>query len=311
MAKKKKTVLVLGAGASHGYGFPVGSGLRREILALRDNSRVSEVLEFGQTTIRNFVDAFKMAQSYSIDAFLARRQELSKVGRAAIAYVLLRCEGKADLFNEEQADHWYQYLLSELVADDWESFDPSWLSIVTFNYDRSLETFLCRSMQEIYSKTAEEVWERLSKLRIVHVYGSIGEAQPCPTHVPFGGIADDVFDLAVKASASRLVVIPEGRDDAPSVAMAQELTNEAKRVCFLGFGFDEVNVRRLGAIDNFVNSPGRLPKKVVATCLGMTPAEANRAAVRVCGVTTDHYALRDAFRAVNCISLLRETLILD
>jgi len=46
----------------------------------------------------------------------------------------------------------YRYLLNEIASCSWEEFDPSWLSIVTFNYDRSLEVFLCEALQDRYGK---------------------------------------------------------------------------------------------------------------------------------------------------------------
>lgn len=107
---KAKTVLILGAGASHGYGFPVGSQLAQRILELRDDEEASNGMSFGKQTIRDFVDAFRDAQSYSIDAFLGRRPEFVEVGKAAIAYILLTCEQTADLKNTENRDMREGYL---------------------------------------------------------------------------------------------------------------------------------------------------------------------------------------------------------
>src|ERR1700712_4789564 len=97
---KEKTVLVLGAGASRGYGFPVGAGLRQEILKLGGDSHASDLMQVGRQELASFTKAFKESQSYSIDAFLGRRVEFSDVGKKAIALVLLRCEAMATLLDE-------------------------------------------------------------------------------------------------------------------------------------------------------------------------------------------------------------------
>src|ERR1035437_10205984 len=104
-----KTVLILGAGASCGYGFPVGSQLRQRILALRDDVEASNIMMFSRSFTRKFVDAFGNAQVYSIDTFLGRRPEFVEIGKAAIAYILLSCEQKANLTSDTNDDHWYRY----------------------------------------------------------------------------------------------------------------------------------------------------------------------------------------------------------
>lgn len=315
MTEKKKTVLILGAGASHGYGFPVGSGLRKKILSLRDDQVASNAMSIGLQSIRQFTDAFKTAQSYSIDSFLARRSEFVGVGKAAIAYVLLQCESKADVFNEENPDHWYQYLVNKLTTDAWDSFDPSWLSIVTFNYDRSLIHYLVTAIQNTYNKSLEEVVHRLKALEIVHVYGSLGDPFQLGKNfsIPFGGIDEDNFHIYVKEAAKELVIIPEGRNESPTVEAAQKKIQSAQQIGLLGFGFDPTNIRRLGAPNSFLqNVDVGIQKHAVGTRKGLTRAESMKAISQLFGVDA-HMPMTqlDLFHEKNCIETLRETLILD
>jgi hypothetical protein len=313
---RRRTTLVLGAGASCSYGFPVGSGLRQGLLRLgQDPDRTAEILGVGKQTLRHFVKSFLVSQAYSIDAFLGRRwQEFETVGKAAIAHALLGAERGCDLFNENHADHWYQYLANELVADStWETFDPSWLSIVTFNYDRSLEVFLCRALQEVFGKSEAEVVARLRQIPIVHVYGSLGS--PWPGDEGFLPLSTNDIEAAVAPAAARIRVIPEGRNEAPTILQARQLLREARSICFLGFGFDQVNVARLGAPDVFCEgpeAPSEAPraKTVAATARGLTRAEVHRAARQIFGPAVYTDSLLAHFRDMNCISLLRETLIL-
>lgn len=312
---KKKTILILGAGASHGYGFPLGGGLRQMILSLRDNEYASNAMEFGPQAIRKFVDAFKASQSYSIDSFLGRRPEFAEIGKAAIAFVLLQCEGKADLLDENNSDHWYQYLVNQLTTDAWESFDPSWLSIVTFNYDRSLVQYLATAIQYNYNKSLEEVVERLKSLKIVHVYGSLGDPFSFNTdrYVPFGNIRDEDKYSFIREAAKGLVIIPEGRDDASTVKDAQTEINSANRIGLLGFGFDPINIRRLGSPSLFLEDVrAGFQKHTVATCIKLTKAEKMKAISNLFGPRSHMPLLQlEKFYEKNCIDTLRETLILD
>ncbi len=80
----RPTVLVLGAGASQPYGFPLGSELRIDILRLADSRALRAgyegAAEGAALAIRanlnlhplftEFVSAFKNSGFYSIDAFL-------------------------------------------------------------------------------------------------------------------------------------------------------------------------------------------------------------------------------------------------
>lgn len=308
MSKKNSTVLVLGAGASFGYGFPVGSGLRQAILNLRDSDDASVAMSFSKAAIRNFVDAFRDSQITSIDAFLGRRQEFVEVGKSAIAYVLLNCEHVANLTNESNADHWYQYLVNELAEDTWDSFDPSWLSVITFNYDRSLMAYLVLTVGRIYGKSDADVLNRLRSIRMVHVYGSFGDPF---TDIPFAPKMDqESSSMYVNNAAKKLVIIPEGRDDSSTIVEAQQIIRAGERICILGFGFDAINVRRLGAPAAFLNDRAK-PKMTVGTCLGLTEAERLRALRRLFGDEINPNMVMPGFQHKNCIGLLRETLILD
>lgn len=172
---------MLGAGASCSYGFPLGSQLRQYLLGAANNDgRRAQLLGVGRSQLMEFVNAFRVASDYSIDAFLGRRwSDFEEVGKAAIAHVLLAGEAGCDLFNETgHGDHWYQYLVNELATESWDTFDPSWLSVVTFNYERSLEIFLCTSLREKYGRSEAEIVDRLRAIKFVHVYGSLGSPWP-------------------------------------------------------------------------------------------------------------------------------------
>lgn len=314
-------VLVLGAGASHAYGYPLGWGLRRKILSLSPYETIGSgiLTQWGAQHPNNqlvaFQSAFKESQMYSIDAFLARRSEFSEIGKKCIAHILLSCEQLDSLFNEDgERDHWYQYLLNHYVQVDWDELDFSDLSIVTFNYDRSLEHYFLYALQAIYGKAREEVIEKLKTLRIVHVYGVLGSTYPDNTdrYRPYDKSMVDPHWINIAASS--IHVIPEGRvANAAELEAARGLLENASGICFLGFGFDKLNVERLaenGACRiTMKNSSGIRIRNMTGTSLGMTSAESN-SAWRKLITDQDHHLREVGFKQLNCTQLLRETLFL-
>jgi hypothetical protein len=92
--EKKSIVLVLGAGASKAYGYPLGSELRHAILNLTEpNALEFGVLHDWDTSVAveftRFRNAFRQSNLYSIDAFLGKRKEFESIGKKCIAAILL------------------------------------------------------------------------------------------------------------------------------------------------------------------------------------------------------------------------------
>jgi hypothetical protein len=143
------TVLILGAGASYPYGFPTAKQLKASICEafanpdttacrlLGDNS------DFNRDAIFGFREAFYRSGLPSVDAFLEKRADLLPIGKLAIAYGLIPFEDENMLYQltPGRGGHWYEYL-SEKLNTSFEDFGANSLSIITFNYDRSLEHYL-------------------------------------------------------------------------------------------------------------------------------------------------------------------------
>jgi hypothetical protein len=318
MTATSPKTLVLGAGASYAYGFPLGSKLRQRILTLPDSTAKKAGIIRERTEKRDrrnfahFQTNFLHSQMYSIDAFLGRRPEFGEIGKKFIAAILLQCENSDLLFREEpERDHWYQYLFNQLAQREWDDLTFDDLSVVTFNYDRSLEHFLYVTLQSTYGKSTHDVSEKLKTLRIIHVYGSLCDALPgAPGYLHYDGELD--IDK-VEAAAEGLLVIPEGRIDSPTLVQARKALSEADSICFLGFGFDAANVERLAEDDACamwqLRPNGHTQRNIVGTCMGMTQREIARAF----GELADK-PLKEAgdwrFQDANCTKLLRETLFL-
>lgn len=252
------TTLILGAGASSPYGFPSGAQLRQRLC---DPSLFSNLKEFYTAdVVAAFCAAFLRSQQSSIDAFLERRGKekiiyknglessytYEDVGKNAIATCLISCEKQEFLFRPNE-DHWYQYLWGRMACSHVNDFSKNKLSIVTFNYDRSLEFYLLSALQNSFGIGEDEAAVQLKNIPIVHVYGKLGElpqfAEMGKKGRPYDSDINDHKRLAIAANGIR--VIDESRNDDVVFDDAIECLKGAERICFLGFGFDETNVRRL------------------------------------------------------------------
>lgn len=307
----RKTTLILGAGASHPYGYPLGSTLRSLILQLDGDWEVAVALRsLGACDIESFVEDFRGSELESIDTFLSFRPEYSLVGRQAIAAILLDAERKSQLGVD--SGNWVRYLINRLVQPD---SDLSNLSVVTFNYDRSLEQKLFAAFQKIRRIDAREAARLLSAIEIVHVYGDIGEAYESGTEDRELAYGCGINAKSLEVAVSRLRVIPEGRDSDPSVVRAKALISSAERLAFLGFGFDAVNLARLGFPESCVNRPqgmGNPGRKVVASCMHIPRI---RQWSIFHSIDNHHLSAYSADRAppdfidADCLSTLRETAV--
>ncbi len=201
-------------------------------------------------------------------------------------------------------------MLNELTADnDWDKFDPSWLSIITFNYDRSLEFFLSNSLQSRYGKSKADVDKKLTGLKIHHVYGDLGV--DIFDQLSYGQTQLDSALLlpAIEYAIKQIKIIEDDRAADEYLSTIQQNLREADRIGFLGFGFDQINVSRLNAASTFaIESP---PKRIAATTIGMKDAEIIRIKRWLFGKENHLSASNAKFHDIKCRALLRETLLLD
>lgn len=248
------TVLVLGAGASNPYGFPSEGELYREVLDMKPKAFPMDVAQFGRTKmfrtrkVLEFKAELRDSGVKSVDVFLESREEFEKVGKAAMACILSRYETAA-LARPDGPDKrdWYCYLWERMCAGaSFDDLGENRLSILTFNYDRSLEDFLFRAARAYYGQSPDECARTLRAINIIHLHGSLG---PMPWQdrgawsVPFGrgGSFKDV-----RVAISSMKVVRDSQVEDPDFMRAGELLRAAERVYLLGFGYRPANVSRLG-----------------------------------------------------------------
>jgi hypothetical protein len=176
---RNNIVLILGAGSSIPYGFPSGRDLIFDIVqrvgrnAKSDSKRILLQVGFSQDEIDSFSDELIGSNQPSIDAFLENRREYIEVGKAAIAATLIPREVPDYLTRRQTEQRWYEYLYQQLGAQQIE-FPKHRSSIITFNYDRSLEYFLYNSIKHSYGTSDEETLALFKSIPKVHIYGQLG-----------------------------------------------------------------------------------------------------------------------------------------
>ena len=245
--------MVLGAGASYPYWFPTAKELKNRICeAFSDPNTAGSRLLGGRNASQfvEFREAFWKSGVPSVEAFLERRTEFLEVGKLAIAYCLIPYEHEANLYHpREQAGDWYEYLSGKLNAS-FDEFGNNKLSIITFNYDRSLEHYLFTSLRSLHGRSIDDCLEKLAKVPIIHVFGQLGTIQypqrGCREYLPLGGDEGKVRDAVLDAAAGITLLHQEASD----LNEARKLLGAAERVCFLGFGYHPLNLSRLTLEDS-------------------------------------------------------------
>ncbi|OYX92993.1 MAG: hypothetical protein B7Y74_10730, partial [Novosphingobium sp. 35-62-5] len=142
------------------------------------------------------------------------------------------------------------------------------ITIVNFNYDRSVEHFLPYALVMAYGIELKEAQDVIAdKLDVIHPHGMIGRLPWQKGEAPqaeWG--AEQPWNL--HAIAAQLKSLAERSADRNAVRDLRLAVASAKRLVFLGFGFQPQNVDLL-----FENSLSHNPEVLVST-YGMSPGNA-------------------------------------
>lgn len=199
---ERKTVFVLGAGASWHYGYPTGEELISAMItsaerlsaycALRKKSHyifqaVPEYVEermdrskgvqgiisgwdkvYGESQL--LIERLQAVRPLLIDHFLAWNETLRPIGKLLVASAILECEA-AGVIRQD----WYRFIVHKLVYGCAKSSDlfRNNVHFLTFNYDTSLEFHLFKALSSLDILNSDDVREFLTRERIVHPYGSV------------------------------------------------------------------------------------------------------------------------------------------
>jgi hypothetical protein len=267
----RPTVLVLGAGASKPYDFPTGPQLLQTILnglSEHGSGLAATLTDHGHhwPALRQFRKALDLSRQPSVDAFLENRREYLGIGRDAMAASLIPLERAETLFSRKIKGDWYSYLWERIGAEPERFAENNRLSVLTFNYDRSFEKFFFTAWKNSYGASDVECARCLDALGIIHLHGQLGELFQWRGRGR--GYSPEMSREEIRlCSGSIKIVSDEALGEEFTEAL--RLIRDAKLICFLGFGYHEQNVRRLGMTGL------ALRQNVYGTALGLEEGERN------------------------------------
>lgn len=289
-------MFVLGAGASHEAGLPVGHGLKKEIATRLDlrfehfNTPIGKgdltifqvLMQKYLSEINEYLQACRriregIALSPSIDDFIEMHrddQRITVCGKIAIGRSILEAERLSKLFFEQHNiadtidftridDTWYpafyQLLNQGVTKANLQHLFKN-VTVVTFNYDRCLEQFLVHAIAANYQIPLDQARQLVEKLPIFHPYGSVGPYfGPRPVAFGFKGLS------GVDPIVENVRTYTEQIADKASLHGIRDAISEAEVLVFLGNAFHENNITLLVPEINKV--PG---KKIFATRMGIS-----------------------------------------
>ncbi len=244
-------VLVLGAGASKPYGFPLGRRLRDDAILPPDNDlkiALARLHKSHSMQLSEFQGKLRSARRTSIDAFLEARPEYEPLGKLVIAYHLIKRENEDNLYSVKSEQDWYQYLIEMMLTEGFDGFGRNTLSILTYNYDRSLEYYMFKMLKP-YGRSDQECRDAMRQIPILHLHGQLGLL---PELHDEGRPYENELDAHYLQLAARgiSIVHDESLEQNPVFTEAHQLLSNADYVIFLGFGYLDKNVERLKLGEN-------------------------------------------------------------
>lgn len=275
----RKTILVLGAGASKEFGLPLGVDL---IGIVKD--KVDFRWEYGSKRVGTGDDYILQALtesakdrgvdrnvytracgklrggiefSLSIDNYLhshSNDSELIIIGKIAIAKSILDAERRSKIYfdvnnNNQRFSvdnvssswiyHFIKILISNVTVENINSIFAN-LAVISFNYDRCFEHALFESLKLAYNLSDDRASEVMSGLSIVHPYGSVGS-------LPWqGGNRTVPFGDGDRRDLHRVAeeiqLFTEQRSDPDFIQFIDKHVPAAERLLFLGFGYYRQNM---------------------------------------------------------------------
>jgi hypothetical protein len=270
---------VIGAGASAEYGMPTGAGLLKKIAfavrfdALGDPDRWGDPdLYRAMTTLfRDQMQAYETAgvdlAKYiasgvpSIDdalTWFSSRPEVVALGKLAIANEILKAEKSSSLYSEHSrlppdadvTNTWIPHFLS-MVMDGHKSENAETafekLSIINFNYDRTIEHFIYSVLQSKFGLTETRARQIVNGINMFRPYGTVGVLRwQGDNGLSFGARPDSTQLLA---ASRNILTFSEGITGELQSKIRSSL-DKARLIIFLGFGFHNQNMERLRVLQS-------------------------------------------------------------
>lgn len=283
----KRTVIILGAGASKDYGLPTGEELRTKIidkfikLATHHFYEPPDVINEYKVTshgrlvkdekamLNEFVYSYKQFikdfkdSGVQIDLFISRHasnEQYVRFGKLAIALILYNEEMNSSDFNNSKSFYrqLYEQLCGDITTPRIPIFSDKKITIITFNYDRTLEQYLEKTTIPNFKQDMSNVdlYQELDSLKIIHVYGRLGklpwEISDEPLlKFPIKGDSNTIIrgNYFKKEIINNIHTIHEERKSDGTLKKVRAVIEKAERVYFMGFHYNKENLANLGIVD--------------------------------------------------------------
>jgi hypothetical protein len=152
-------------------------------------------------------------------------------------------------------------------------------------------------MKNSYGKPDEECAEKLNNIPIIHVHGRLGllpwQHGTGRDYIPR---PDLLKPEVIKSISEQIVVISKDEDTSPEFDHAFNLMKDAERIYFVGFGYHDMNLRRL-KIDKLDY------KELIGTSYGLGLVERQ--------VITDKWGIRLPASSLKTLELFKDFALLD
>jgi hypothetical protein len=245
----KNVVFILGAGSNQNYGFFSGEGLKN-YCCYEFKKRLDKFPNIDNPPGILKKDAeilSEIANTRShdnIDQILSMNADLELVGKFAIVDAILHCERHSYPFAQLNLYiSLFRFIRKGINhPNEFEQIFENDFTFITFNYDRSLEYYFYNALHNFKRnlQNLSDIYRRVFK--IYHFYGTLGSILKGEANYLEFGSNPDPFKL-IDASSSIEVL---HNDKLPSNFIAiQDALKKANIVFFLGFGFDDENLRKL------------------------------------------------------------------
>lgn len=301
---REKTLFIVGAGASHEVGLPIGTGLKEDI------ARVLEFhFEYGQFSKgdKHIIESMRrlvqtqghhdinphlaaawhisqaLEQASSIDNFLYSHQdnaELVICGKMAIVRSILLAEKASRLYVSPIHDdrdrlpevkgtwfgEFFRLLVDGVQRTNVRNIFHN-VSFIVFNYDRCIEHYLVKSLSSYYGISLDESADIVRQAKILHPYGTVGRLEwQSGTTMPVSFGSSDILPLHI---APQIKTFSERVEDESALAGIRDCVRSAEKTVFLGFSFHPQNMEILNP------SGSTRAKKVFATAFGISDSDSS------------------------------------
>lgn len=260
---KQKTVFVLGAGASAPYGYPTSEGLRQWlkkdlIVSLNNDFKLRQRLAKDEITyVYDDLDYF--IEEYSgtdrglfIDLFLNNRSVFKIIGKWAITAAIFYHESISKYSDDikKPVEDWmselFKILKNDIKNDNYSRILENNISFISFNYDRSLEYALHRSLMRGFGASSKQAASVIQQIPIIHVFGQVSK-MPWDSSETIE-FRPDLTKINLSDWSENIHIMYSNRNT-DDCEKAQKLLKEAKSIYCLGFGYADENLEAIGIPD--------------------------------------------------------------